>query len=108
MSVIQADMNVWFTLQYNVYVAKPTSFCNVSESGWCERLVHITMLIWTIKFKKQCECFRLIWTSRSLYGMSDSGSCKRLVTLTISVMCDVWTIQCQWFNGLVYNVSDSG
>jgi hypothetical protein len=45
MSVIQADVNVWFTLQYNVCVAKATSFHNVSESGWCERLGHFTMSV---------------------------------------------------------------
>jgi len=108
MSVIQADVNVWFTLQYNVFVIKTTSFYNGSDSGSCEVLVHITMLIWAIEFTKQCECFRLMWTSRSLYGMSDSGSCKRLATLTMSVMQPVWTIQCQLLDDLVYNVSDSG
>ena len=45
MSVIQADVNVWFTLQYNVCVAKAISIHNVSESGWCERLGHFTMSV---------------------------------------------------------------
>jgi len=32
MSVIPADLNVWFTIQYNVCVIKAISFYNVSES----------------------------------------------------------------------------
>ena len=72
----------------------------------------LVQAMWTM----QCQCFRLMATSSSLYDVSHSGSCEHLVHFTKSVIQAnlkfSLTLQYQWFrlmstSSSLYNVSDS-
>jgi len=61
MSVMQADVNVWFTLQWVWFrhIWKSSSLYNGSDSGICEPLVHFIMGVIQadvdVWFTLQCE-----------------------------------------------------
>jgi len=50
----------------------------------------------SIWFTLQCEWFRLVWTSSSLYNVNDSGWCTRIAHFTMWVIIAHVTVYFTW------------